>query len=127
MPQRILLFDEDHVFRARLKASLESARNVEVIGHRADWNVAVELTEALQPDAVLMDVYAWPNRGFETSRTITTSLPELPVVILVSAAPVQDRNTALYAGASGWVSKSSFAQIASLINDLVESPHRKRT
>src|SRR5688572_19123608 len=53
---RLLLCDDQALFRAGMKAVLAEHSAIEVVGEAADGQAAIEETARLRPDVVLMDV-----------------------------------------------------------------------
>jgi YesN/AraC family two-component response regulator len=53
---RVVIADDQHLVRAGLRALLDRAADITVVGEAADGQEAIALVRAEQPDAVLMDV-----------------------------------------------------------------------
>ena len=53
---RVLLADDSRTFRAVLRAILEAAPEIQVVGEAADGAEAVALTALLRPDVVSIDL-----------------------------------------------------------------------
>lgn len=66
---------------------------------------AVEKALALKPDLVLMDLKMPVMNGFEATRLIKESMPELPVIAQTAFALSDDRVKALNAGCDHYISK----------------------
>lgn len=86
---RVVVADDSAVVREHLRLLLASDPTLRVVGVAADGETAVELTERLRPDVLVMDVHMPRLDGHEATRRIMTRTP-VPIV-LVSADP---RNTA---------------------------------
>jgi two-component system response regulator NreC len=56
MAIRVLLADDHKLIRESLSRFLQTQDDVEVVGEAKDGRTALELTEQLQPDIVIMDV-----------------------------------------------------------------------
>jgi DNA-binding NarL/FixJ family response regulator len=55
-PIRVVVADDHHLVRQGIRALLERAEDIEVIGEAADGQQAVELVERLAPDVLVMDI-----------------------------------------------------------------------
>jgi len=53
---RVIIADDHHLVRQGIRALLEKADDIEVIGEAADGQEAVELVERLAPDVLVMDI-----------------------------------------------------------------------
>jgi two-component system nitrate/nitrite response regulator NarL len=90
-PLRVLLVDDDEVFRAMLAALLEHTHaGFEVVGHATNGAEGVGLAAALMPDVVLMDADLPLVDGIEAARLIRERAPETRIV-LVSGSEFADR------------------------------------
>ena len=77
---RVLLADDHKIVREGLGTLLEEQPGIQVVAHAADGQEAVELTAALQPDVVVMDVNMPRMNGIEATRAITQRWPHVAVV-----------------------------------------------
>lgn len=79
---KVLLADDFEGFRHSLRLFLKSQPGFEVVGEAVDGVDAIEKTESLHPDLVLMDL-EMPNKdGFDATREIKQRFPQTRVVIL---------------------------------------------
>jgi DNA-binding NarL/FixJ family response regulator len=53
---RVIVADDHHLVRQGIRALLEKASDIEVIGEAADGREAVELVERLAPAVLVMDI-----------------------------------------------------------------------
>ena len=53
---RVIVADDHHLVRQGIRALLEKADGIEVVGEAADGQEAVELVERLAPDVLVMDI-----------------------------------------------------------------------
>ncbi|MCB0907716.1 MAG: response regulator transcription factor, partial [Nocardioidaceae bacterium] len=53
---RVLLVDDQALFRAGVSVILGAQPGIEVVGEAADGRAAIERVDELQPDVVLMDI-----------------------------------------------------------------------
>lgn len=86
---------------------LEAQEDMEVVGEAGNGLEAVEMTEALQPDVVVMDVSMPGLNGIEATRRIHQMAPSIRVVALsVHRDGVYVREI-VRAGAEGYILKES--------------------
>jgi DNA-binding NarL/FixJ family response regulator len=85
-PLRILIVDDDEVYAGSLSAILSGDPRLEVVDRAADGAEGLTLAIREQPDVVVLDVNMPVLDGFEASRLIRSSLPDVRIVI-VSGSP----------------------------------------
>jgi two-component system, chemotaxis family, protein-glutamate methylesterase/glutaminase len=83
--RRVLLADDSPIFSDVLRDLLGSTPGLEVVGVAVDGAHAVELTRALRPDIVIMDVLMPVMNGLQAIEEIMASCPT-PILVL-SADP----------------------------------------
>lgn len=104
---RLLLVDDHAVVRAGLRALLESAGDIQIIGEAENGQQAVLATEKLRPDVVLLD-HAMPLlNGMQAARQIAREAPTTRVLILSAYSDAQHLLQAVDAGVAGYVMKES--------------------
>jgi len=102
----ILIVDDHGILREGLKSLIERHSEMKVIGEAKDGNMAIQLTKALSPDIVIMDV-SMPNlNGVEATKYILREKPDVKVIILSMHKDSNIVKESLKAGASGYVLKS---------------------
>ncbi|MER5278112.1 response regulator transcription factor [Streptomyces sp. NPDC002809] len=107
MPLRVLLADDQALLRATFRMLIDSCDDMEVVGEAADGAQAVELTRALRPDLVVMDIRMPGTDGLEATTAICAD-PELTatrILILTTFETDEYVARALRAGASGFLGK----------------------
>jgi DNA-binding NarL/FixJ family response regulator len=104
---RVLIADDHLVVREGLRAILEVAGDIELVGEAVDGAEAVRLAGELAPDVVLMDLRMPNVDGIEAIRQIKARYPNLEVVILTTYDDDQDIVQGLRAGARGYLLKDS--------------------
>jgi len=79
---RILIADDHAMVRAGLGQLLNSVDDFSVIGQACDGVEAVDMSEALRPDIILMDL-AMPNMdGLTATRLLRQRNPSIKVIVL---------------------------------------------
>jgi len=104
-PVRILLVDDQLLFRKGLRALLEDQEDMEVVGEAADGAQAVERVRAAKPDVVLMDIHMPVCNGIEATRLVKSEWPETKIIALTVSDEDEDLFEAIKSGASGYLLK----------------------
>ena len=104
---RVLLADDHRLVRAGLAGLLSTAPDIEVVGEAADGQQAVDLSAAVAPDVVLMDLSMPVLDGIEATRLILSRDPSTRVVALTSFADKDKVSDMLASGAVGYLLKDS--------------------
>src|SRR5437667_1011743 len=104
---RVLIADDQTLFRSGLARLLEEDPHVQVVGQAADGEEVVKQAASLKPDVVLMDLKMPNLDGIEATRKILAEHPEIKILILTTFDADTFVLQALRAGASGYVLKDS--------------------
>ena len=104
---RLLLVDDHAIVRAGLRALLDSAGDIQIVGEAENGQQAVEAAERLRPDVVLLDLGMPLLNGVEATRQIAREVPRARVLILSSYSDEQHVRQAVAAGVAGYVIKES--------------------
>jgi len=104
---RLLLVDDHAIVRAGLRILLETQPDFEIVGETESGQEAVNKTQALQPDVVLMDISLPDIDGFEATRQIKRVHPQTAVLALTMHESDEYFFEMLNAGASGYVPKKA--------------------
>jgi DNA-binding NarL/FixJ family response regulator len=105
MGVRVLLVDNQMLFRQGIRAVLQSEPSIEIIGEAAAANDAIEKTAALHPDLVMMEIILPDGEGIAAIRTIRQRWPRTQVLVLTSCADQESFHKAAEAGAIGYILK----------------------
>ena len=112
-PIRVLLVDDQELFRSGVAVTVGAEPDLEVVGQAANGHEAVRLVEETRPDVVLMDIRMPELDGVEATRQIfapaLASRRHRPVrVIVLTTFNLDDRAaTAIRYGASGFLLKDT--------------------
>jgi len=102
---RILLAEDDELFRLGLRMRLEREPGLEVIAEAEDGETAVDLASQHCLSVVLMDIGLPGIGGIEACRQIKQNHPALPVLILTSRSQKSLIVRLIEAGAQGYCMK----------------------
>lgn len=116
---RLLLVDDQEMFRQGLAALLGLEDDLEVIGQAGDGQRAIALAEELQPDIILMDVQMPICDGVVATRDIHQRFPWIRILVLTTFDQDEYIWRSLQAGALGYILKSATSkQVAAAIRTL---------
>ena len=114
---RILIADDQNLFRSGLARLLEADPRVQVIGQAVDGLEVIKKVGSLKPDVILMDLKMPNLDGIETTRRVVAEHPEIKILILTTFETDSYVLQALRAGASGYVLKD--AQVDSIVSSIL--------
>ncbi|MFK4481772.1 response regulator [Curtobacterium sp. AB7] len=109
-PIRILLTDDQALFRAGLRVVLDAQEDMQVVGEAADGAEALDRIQELRPDVMLLDMRMAGMDGVETVRQLFSGAVEGPlprVVVLTTFGLDPAAATAIRLGASGFLLKDA--------------------
>ena len=106
-PIRILIADDHPLFRAGLRALLESIPDTEVAGEAATGEEAVEAAVALVPDVVVMDINMPGLNGIDATRRIVDASEDVKVLVMTMHDDDEAVFAAIRAGARGYQLKGA--------------------
>ncbi len=104
---RLLVCDDQSTTRAGLAMILRLEPDIEIVGLACDGAEALELTEGLQPDLVLMDLKMPHVNGIEATRLIRAQHPQIFVLVLTTYDDDEWLIEAIRAGAHGYLLKDA--------------------
>ncbi len=105
MALKIIIVDDHEVVRLGLRTLLERHPDFKVVGEAANAREAVQKTQLLRPDVVIMDIRLPGGSGIDACRKIVEQVPEARVIMLTSYAEDEMLFDAISAGACGYVLK----------------------
>jgi DNA-binding NarL/FixJ family response regulator len=104
-PVRVLLIEDNDVFRQALEVLLTLRGEIEIAASEADGTRAAELCAELSPDVLLVD-YRLPGLdGVQITRLVHERCPKVAIVALTAAAGDREIQAMLEAGAVAYVRK----------------------
>ena len=105
MSIRVLIADDQALFRAGLDTLLSVHKDIEVVGQASNGQEAVDLATQLHPDIILMDMQMPILNGVGATRRLKKSLPECRIIVLTTFTDNETIFEALRAGAVGYLLK----------------------
>jgi DNA-binding NarL/FixJ family response regulator len=104
---RILLVDDQTMFRDGLRVLLSTQPDFQIVGEAADGEQAIRKAAALHPDVVLMDLRMPVLDGAAATRRLRAVQPDVRVIVLTTF----DEDAAIFdglrAGATGYLLKDA--------------------
>jgi DNA-binding NarL/FixJ family response regulator len=110
MQLEVFIAEDHNLVRSGIRALLDAAPDLKVVGEAANGRQAVEMVRTLRPGLVLMDVAMPELNGIEAARQVISENADTKVVML---SMHEDRHyvfESLKAGATGYVLKSAAFQ-----------------
>ena len=83
-PLRVLIADDEPLAAERLQLLLARAEGAQLVGTASDGDSAIDLTEALHPDLLLLDIAMPGLDGIGVARALAAQNPS-PAVVFVTA------------------------------------------
>ena len=102
---RVLLVDDQALFREGLRTLLDLQADIEVVGEAKDGREAIEAVARVAPDAVLMDMQMPVLDGVAATRDIRAKHPNTQVIVLTTFDDDEYVFEGLRAGAVGYLLK----------------------
>jgi DNA-binding NarL/FixJ family response regulator len=116
-PIRILVADQDPLYRDGLKVLFARRPELRVVGQAGTGPEACDKARRTRPDIVLLEVDLPDTDGITCARTITTELPEVRVMLLTASRSERDVMDAIQAGVHGYLTKD--VSVSTLLDSVV--------
>ena len=104
-PIRILLVDDQPLFRTAIATLIESQPDLTIVGEAENGMLGVERARELVPDLVVMDVEMPVMDGVTATRLIHEQLPDVRILMLTVSEDEQHLLDAIRFGAHGYLLK----------------------
>ncbi|PGX21029.1 DNA-binding response regulator [Priestia megaterium] len=110
-PFRILIVDDHAHAREGIRDILEEYEDFIIVGEGTNGQEAIELTEKLMPDIVLMDIGMPVMDGLEATKQIKFQFPYVKIVVITVSDDITDLFDALKKGAQGYLLKNLQSEV----------------
>ena len=118
-PIRIVLVEDNDVFREALELLFGLRSDVEVVAAVREGEEAVQAAVEYQPDVVLMD-YRLPGMdGVQATKAVRAAAPRVAVVCLTGEADPRETQALYEAGAAACVTKDQ--ELDAIVGAVVEA------
>jgi DNA-binding NarL/FixJ family response regulator len=107
---RVLLADDHHLIRRGIRALLDGAPGIDVVGEAADGQEALDLVAQLEPDVLAIDIAMPRLDGLQALAQVQALNVPTRVIILSMYSDRALVQQALGAGAKGYLLKRSVAE-----------------
>lgn len=107
MPLRLLIADDERLFRQSLRVLLETARDLKVVAEAADGQEAVVKARETEPDIALLDVRMPKMDGIKAAKLISAVAPRTKILMLSIHDDDEKIVSAIKAGARGYILKDT--------------------
>ena len=120
-PVRVLVVDDQELFRRGLTMLLAVEPGIEVVGEASDGVEGTNLAQSALPDVVLLDVRMPKRSGIEACVAIKEVAPNAKIIMLTVSDEEADLYEAVKNGASGYLLKdSSIDEVAQAVRVVAE-------
>jgi DNA-binding NarL/FixJ family response regulator len=109
-PTRVLVVDDQELFRRGLTMLLAAEDGIEVVGEAGDGIEGVALATRTAPDVVLLDVRMPKRSGIEACQEIKEAVPAAKIIMLTSSDEEADLYEAVKSGASATAMPAAFTR-----------------
>lgn len=107
---RVIVADDHNLVREGIRALLEKADDIEVVGEAVDGHEAVELVQRLTPDVLVMDIAMPRLNGIKAVEQLRALAGPTRIVILTMYSDEILVRQALQHGAKGFLLKGSVSE-----------------
>lgn len=107
---RVLVVDDHEIVRAGVSGLLSAAGDIRIVGEAGSGEEALRAVRELKPDVVFMDVEMPGIGGFEATRRLASTHPQLKVIILTVHDEGPFPKHLMRAGAAGYLNKGADAE-----------------
>jgi|SRR6516165_6460310 DNA-binding NarL/FixJ family response regulator len=108
-PLRILVVDDFAEWRGRVRSMLQAQPEWQVIGEACDGLEAVQRTQELHPDIVVLDIGMPKLGGIEAAKRIRRDSPSSRIIFVTQENDADIRSAALATGAEAYLVKANAA------------------
>lgn len=118
---KVMLVDDHAVVRMGFRLLLEGSQDIEVIAEAESGEEAVRRFQELEPDVLVMDISMPGIGGLEAIDRILAKKSQQKILVLSAHEDVMHAKRVLKAGATGYLTKRSAANV---LMDAIRSVHK---
>ncbi len=115
---RVIVIDEQPLFRAGIRATLESTGDCQIVGESTDTFDVLELARIHNPDVALIDTGLIASDPLEIARQARHLVPRMAIIMLTPSEDEERLFQSIKVGAAGYYTRNITA------NDLIEAVHK---
>lgn len=104
---RLVIVDDHQMVRETWRLILEQDKRIEVIAECSSGSEAIDVAALLLPDVMLMDINMFPVNGFEATRKIVKTCPEVRIIGVSVNDQLGYARNMFQLGAKGFVTKNT--------------------
>ncbi len=123
-PISVLLAEDHLIVREGLKVLLQRETDIRIVGEASSGSEAVDMTRALRPDVVVMDIAMPKLNGLEATRQILHETPGARVLILSAHSDDAYVQRGMDVGAAGYLIKQTSARF---LTEAIREVHQGKT
>jgi DNA-binding NarL/FixJ family response regulator len=117
---RVLIVDDDPLFRLGVAAALSGDEQLEfILSEAGDGEAALALIDSEDPAVVLLDLNMPRLDGHAVARFVKEHWPQIGVIVLTGSESADDRRRAERAGVDAFLEKKELVQTQ--LSDLIAS------
>jgi len=107
---RILLVEDHSMVRAGLRALLERAKDINIVGEASNGQEAIDLSLELKPDVLVMDIMMPRLNGIQAAEQLRDMKVPVNILLLSMYSDQGLVHQALHSGVKGYVLKTSVSE-----------------
>ena len=107
---KVLIVDDSKLTIVGLKTTLKQFDDIEIVGEANDGQIAIEATQKLNPDVILMDIGMPLMDGIRATKEIKKTNPDTKIIMFTSHESEQDVLEAFSAGANSYCMKDAASE-----------------
>jgi DNA-binding NarL/FixJ family response regulator len=107
---RVLIIDEQPLFREGIRAILERAEDCEVVGETTDLNEVLDIARVSTPEVVLIDAGLISSDPLEIARQLRHLEPQIAIIILTPSEDEERLFQSIKVGAAAYMTRSITSQ-----------------
>jgi len=111
MAKTVLIVDDNEIIRRGLRELFTAEPDFDVCGEAENGREAIEKTQELHPDLIVLDLSMPVMNGIDAARVLRKLMPTLPLIIFSEYSDVLSEAEARSAGVSALVSKSEHVSV----------------